>query len=137
MPGRIPEIMFERLALLIDAEESERDDLITRFGLSEDEESTLRGLIRDAAEPSEFDLGVAGMFPTLLGGSEPRLSGFTIKEELGRGGMGVVYLASDETLHRDVAIKFIRAGPALRRRLACGGPRAARTPARVQPGVGG
>ncbi len=45
----------------------------------------------------------------------PRIDGFTIERELGRGAMGVVYLANMDTLRRQVALKLLaggsRAGP--------------------------
>ena len=40
-----------------------------------------------------------------------RLGKFLIHEELGRGGMGVVFRATQTSLHRDVAIKVIRSHP--------------------------
>jgi TolB-like protein/predicted Ser/Thr protein kinase/Tfp pilus assembly protein PilF len=60
---------------------------------------------------------------------------YRIVRELGRGGMGVVFLARDETLDRDVALKVIQTGDANqaeRRRFE----REARSAARLQhPGI--
>src|SRR6478752_6979884 len=39
--------------------------------------------------------------------SGDRLGGFSILRKLGAGGMGVVYLARDETLERDLAVKLL------------------------------
>ncbi len=41
----------------------------------------------------------------------PRIPGFTIERELGRGGMGVVFLARELHPDREVAVKFLSSGP--------------------------
>ena len=64
----------------------------------------------------EAEAGVGG--PTTLGGATlaaapaapPNVPGYEVLQELGRGGMGIVYLAWQAGPNRQVALKMIRAG---------------------------
>ncbi len=54
-----------------------------------------------ATDPAQADDPTAAALRRALG------SDFQLQQEIGRGGMGVVYLAHDRQLHRDVAIKTL------------------------------
>jgi hypothetical protein len=57
----------------------------------------------------------------------PQVSGFAIERELGRGAMGVVYLARRDTLSRPVALKLLPGG-----RSAGAAPTAPRSRGRIK-----
>jgi len=59
------------------------------------------------SEPDRFDTTAPEAFAELLRTPNESLSHFTIIREIGRGGMGTVYLAKDTQLNRESALKIL------------------------------
>ena len=96
----------------LDLPESERTAFLDKCG-DEDLQREVRALLADEPRLKDFledpALEVASRLktkekPSLVG---MRLGSYHIVSELGAGGMGDVYLAKDQTLEREVAIKFL------------------------------
>ncbi len=74
---------------------------------AEEREQTLR-LLRQHAEGSSFlEAPAFDRFQRVTSSIGQEVADFTIEREIGRGGMGVVYLAHDSVLDRRVALKIL------------------------------
>ena len=75
------------------------------------------GNAADRAEPCRHDDRYAGAGESKVIEVLPSIPGYTVTRKLGRGGMGVVYLAVQEGLERLVAIKMLPQGSEAERTL--------------------
>jgi hypothetical protein len=110
-PAERPQLLAELLAIELvyrrrNSEHPTRGEYGDRF--------SAEGAIIEAAfvdDASSADRGPRTGVPSgELDGSVPIIPGYTVIEELGRGGMGVVFKASSEELNRFVALKMILSG---------------------------
>lgn len=68
------------------------------------------GIDSDALRTNTLDLGASDTVAPSLQGMPERIGEFRIIREIGRGGMGVVYLAEQDEPRRDVALKMLIQG---------------------------
>lgn len=106
---------LELFGRAIELPDDDREAFVRRAAQDSVQIASVLNLLAVSATDSFLDHTPAEAFPSLVLPTTFSEIGFELIRELGRGGMGVVYLAEDVKLKRHIALKVMRADMALSR----------------------
>jgi serine/threonine protein kinase/lipopolysaccharide biosynthesis regulator YciM len=101
-------IIEELFQQAMDRPADERIEFLREAAPSEQVRCEVELLLKYEQETDDAFLSGSGQRATISETMPERIGPYTIKEELGRGGMGIVYLADQDSPRRSVALKVIR-----------------------------